>query len=384
MMKAEEQLTWNISNKMNLIGGATYEYFTSIPKTADLDAAVDTKKQIAGVLMGTKTKYNPDGIPEDFFMFKYSNFGSYLQTQYAPNEKFILTLGARYDNNSLYGNSFNPRFGIVVKPTTKTTIKLLYGSAFLGATPYNMGQHFGSFYTEDEGKTYKSSYWWLPNPELEPLKEKTGEISINQFIGDDFSITLTGYYIALTNLYSVTGDADYKNFYNGKFKGWPVSFIQIPINEGEQTNYGGNLQLNHSYRWSSNRVNSYLSVSYVDGKIQQKAGTLDKKAEIANIVPVTVRLGTDVFIGKLSFSPRLTYFTDQSSTIFEDPKNPDKRKTIKGYTMLNIAAQYTPVKMLSLFLDVRNALNQEYRVGYGEGQLQQKIRVFGGIRINLK
>ena len=41
-----------------------------------------------------------------------------------------ITLGARYDDHDTYGDSFNPRIGVVVKPYNNGILKFLAGSAF--------------------------------------------------------------------------------------------------------------------------------------------------------------------------------------------------------------------------------------------------------------
>lgn len=70
-----------------------------------------------------------------------NNFGSYLQ--YILNTNLLgktnFTLGARYDNNSYFGDAFSPRLAIVNQPNQKLTFKLQLGKAF--RSPTNLEIH---------------------------------------------------------------------------------------------------------------------------------------------------------------------------------------------------------------------------------------------------
>lgn len=389
--KAEEQLTWNISEKINLITGISYERFISQPKSSDLDKPVDTDGHMYGVMLGTVTEYTPDGIYDDLFLLTYNNTAAYAQLLISPSEKFNLTLGARYDNNSRYGNTFNPRLGMVLKPTSKTTIKALYGSAFLAPTPYTSYAHLGSFYTTDNGQTWASYYMSLPNPDLDPMKASTAEVNIKQYLGDNFSVSLVGYYSKYTDLFSWGSDAENGNRYNGMYKGWPVSYIDVSLNLGSQTNIGGVMQFDHVYNASNSRIKSYLSVSLNQGTVEENIGGETKDVEVSNNIPFTVRLGSDMTFGKFTVSPRLIINGEQTSLYYQED-DPEKRRRLDGYTLLNLGLQYSPTSKITIFANINNALNQEYRVylasdgstpEFKDGQAQHKLRAFGGLRITL-
>ncbi|HEX5754826.1 MAG TPA: TonB-dependent receptor [Arenimonas sp.] len=75
----------------------------------------------------------------------------------------VFTLGARYDRNSVYGSSFNPRLGVVLHPGEAWTAKLLYGSAYRAPTPFEL---------------FSSSPVRLPNPDLQPERMRALELSL--------------------------------------------------------------------------------------------------------------------------------------------------------------------------------------------------------------
>jgi len=57
-------------------------------------------------------------------------FGTFLEVQSDLTKKLTLTTGARFDYYSTFGNTVNPRAGLIYKPRPSTAIKLLYGQAF--------------------------------------------------------------------------------------------------------------------------------------------------------------------------------------------------------------------------------------------------------------
>jgi outer membrane cobalamin receptor len=56
--------------------------------------------------------------------------GAYLQDKINVSEAFTIFLGARFDSYSDFGDTFNPRLGLIYAATTNSYFKLLYGSAF--------------------------------------------------------------------------------------------------------------------------------------------------------------------------------------------------------------------------------------------------------------
>ncbi len=63
------------------------------------------------------------------FPYQYSRYGFYLQDEFRLLDSLALLAEARYDT-SPFGDSVNPRFGLIWRPQDATTIKLLYGTAF--------------------------------------------------------------------------------------------------------------------------------------------------------------------------------------------------------------------------------------------------------------
>ncbi len=397
-IKAEEQLDYKAGGKLNLTAGGSYESFNSMPQSADLDDPVNPNGNIQGSYSGTDSYYRPEGIAAEFYHIYEINIGSFFQAQYAPVKQLIFTLGARYDDNSRYGTSFTPRLGVVYKPLPATTVKLLYGSAYLAPSPSVSYAQSGSFTTADSGRTYHSSFLHLPNPNLQPVRSHNFELNIRQYITDNFTLTADGYYTVSNGLYAAADDNASTHLYQNTFDGVPVDYVEVFINQGRQVNYGGSLQLNLKHNIGDVFLNTYASLSYVGGKVDEP-GTEGKIANydagLPFISPLMFRIGTDMQAGKFTFSPRLLLMGRQNLPGARDTLGSSIRlQTLSGYALLNLSARYAFSKRFSIFINVSNALDQRYRsVGYGMdltkkdtdlfyGQPEDPIRVMGGLNFH--
>ncbi len=358
-MKVEEQLTYSLSDKLNFIGGITYEIFQSIPKSPELQSPIEKNSEVRGVLLNSTSKNNPNGIEAEFFPLLYTNFGSYLQGQYYPSTNFSLTAGVRYDHNSRFGSTINPRIGAVATPFKKTTLKLLYGTAFWAPSPHISYQSYGAFYSLDDGITYQSDFWHLPNPDLKPMTSKTVEFSIHQRIRKTLSLTVTAYRTRIENLITNVPDNGYTNLYQNKFQGWDVGFIEVPFNLGAQENYGGNVMLNNTFSIRRGRFNIYSSISYLEGEMTEVAASGTRQVGQSLIAPWQFRAGLDGKLNAFHFSVRLLQSGQQRTSEFKDSFE-NKRTSIPGYSLVNLSAGFLLSDKVTFFTNVQNALNQRY------------------------
>ncbi|MDP9079644.1 MAG: TonB-dependent receptor [Bacteroidota bacterium] len=397
-LKAEEQLDYKIGSKLNLTAGVSYEQYSSTPQSADLDEPVDPNGNIQGSYAGTDSYYRPAGLAAKFYHIIYFNTGAYLQAQYGPSKHLSLTLGARYDDNSLYGYSLTPRFALVYQPSSATTVKILLGSAYLAPSPSSSYAQSGAFTTADSGRTFHSSFLHLPNPNLKPTRTYNVELNIRQHIANNFSVTADGYYTISDNLHDYENDNYTTHLYNNTFNGIPVDYIEVFINEGRQISYGGSLQFSLKHTIGSFLLNSYASFSYTGGMVNdpKTAGlTSHYNSQLSFISPFIFHIGTDMEAGKFTFSPRLLIMGRQNLPGVKDTLGSNiRRQTIAGYAMLNLSAHYAFSKRFSAFINISNALNQHYRsVGYGMdltkkdtelfyGQPEDPIRVTGGLNFH--
>jgi outer membrane receptor for ferrienterochelin and colicin len=393
LVKGEQQVDWKASEKFSLTGGATYENFYSIPTSADLAAPVDKDGDLHGTYIGTKTYYTPNGLEAKFYTIRYRNTGTYLQVQYAPVQTVNFTFGARYDVNSRYGTTFNPRAGLVYRPTNKTTIKALYGTAFLAPTTFDCYAYYGAFETADSGRTFRSNFMHLPNPNLKPITSKNAEVSVSHYFNNNFNVTFDAYYTVLSGLHEFADDNKTTRLYNNMFNGIPIGYVEVFVNETRQVNYGGSIQLNYKHSIGGLCLNSYLSVSHTNGFDDYSRKDPDlAKVKLEFISPFMLHAGTDMIAGKFTCSPRLIMMGGQNlAGITNDMTPVRKRQTIPGYALMNVSLRYNVLKRLAIFTNVTNALNQRYKsVGFNMdltkkntelfyGQYEDPIRIMGGL-----
>lgn len=111
---------------------------------------------------------------------------AYLQDEITFSKSLILNAGVRYDNYSTFGGTTNPRLALIATPAEKSTIKVLYGSAFRAPNDYEL--------------YYQSPGTSVANPELKPEKITTTELVLEQYLGDYLRASVLGYYYKIKDL----------------------------------------------------------------------------------------------------------------------------------------------------------------------------------------
>jgi outer membrane receptor for ferrienterochelin and colicin len=351
MAKAEEQLSWKPRASITVTTGGTFEHFYSIPQGADLNAPIRSRNE-PGTILDTN-------ITDEFIKLRYSNTGAFGQMHYSMRPGVSVTFGARTDYNTRYGATFNPRVGIVTQPASRTTVKLLYGSAYLAPSPYQENSHYGSFYSTDGGRTYASSYWHLGNPNLKPQQKKTVEVNVLQGLGRSFQLSGSAFYSRFTH---TVKESDADQAYAGSYLGWPVDYIDFPVNEGRATTYGGTVGLEFLRVLDSDRaVEAHTALTLADGRVwgQNQGGA---SLPIGAMAPVQLRLGTDIDWHRWSVAPRLTLVGSQRLLATTTESGSVQRRTLDGYALVDINIRRQALfKNIAGFVTIQNALDKRYR-----------------------
>jgi iron complex outermembrane receptor protein len=123
-------------------------------------------------------------------------WASYIQDEITLSKKIMLNAGVRYDHYSTFGGTTNPRLALIVSPTEKSAVKLLYGSAFRAPNDYEL------YYTSPT-----STPPMVANPDLKPEKINTYELVYEHYLGDHLRATAAGYYYKIKDLINQTADA---------------------------------------------------------------------------------------------------------------------------------------------------------------------------------
>jgi outer membrane receptor for ferrienterochelin and colicin len=350
MIKAEQQVSWKIREMLTATVGGAAEHYFSIPQGADLNAPI-TSHDAPGTILGTT-------ITDDFNKIRYNNFGGYVQTQYAVRPTVMLTLGGRADYNTRYGETFNPRFGMVWQPNAFASVKVMYGSAFLAPSPYQQYAHYGSFYSTDGGETYASDFWHLGNPDLKPQKKSTTELAARRTVGANAEVWGSVFYSRFSDL--IRESVDREDRYAGFYKGWPVALIEVSTNEGREHSYGGAAGIDIIRLLGSNRqIAGRLSVSLTDGQLEDSVD----KLQTGGMAPVQMQAGTDIRWNAWSVAPRLSIVGRQRVlAVSVGADGGVKRHTLDGYALVNVNFRRAEVlRNVDAFMTVENALDRRYR-----------------------
>ncbi len=349
MAKVEEQLSWKLSPAVLATTGGTVEHFFSIPQGADLNAPIRSRNE-PGTILDTN-------IPDQFVKLHYDNAGAFGQMQYSVHPMLTLTAGARSDYNSRFGGTFNPRAGVVLQPGEQTTVKLLYGSAYLAPSPYQTYSHYGAFYSTDGGETYESSFWHVPNPDLKPQRKKAIEANLLQALGSSLQLSASMFHSRFTDLIK---ESDADQSYSGFYLGWPVDYIDFPVNEGRAYTYGGTFRLDFLRSLDpERRVEAHAALSLADGRVWDE-GEVGTSLPIGAMVPVQLRFGADVDWHRWSVAPRLAVIGSQRVLALTDDGR--HRLTLDGYATVDVNLRRRQVfKNIDAFVTIDNALDRRYR-----------------------
>ena len=378
--KIEEQFDWAITDSISLIAGASFENLTALPKTGDLPAIFD--EDVAAdeqnlYYLGTDIS-NADGdtlvVLQDFFYLNYRNYGSYAQMLFKVSKKAEITIGGRFDHNTRFGSSVNPRAGLLYRASDNMKLKLLYGESFLAPSPWKAYAHFGSFSTDTatggDITGLSSAFLHLPNSRLQPEKLRTIEASAT-YVNRRMIVAVNGFYNALYQLIDLAvQDVNRTSFHNV-----PVSYVEIADNAGNAQTYGatihGRLQLKEpTYpetpegvggdprpvrEQTGAGINVYGSYSFTGGK--------ENGDQLPLTAAHTIKTGVDWKYRQWSASLRYNFrgrqFSKESPGVFLE---------IPSFGVTNLHVRYALARTKgwwdgSFFLKVNNLLDNRYYHG---------------------
>ncbi len=159
-------------------------------------------------------------------------WAAFIQDEYHIADDLILNLGLRYDYYSTFANTTNPRLALIWNPLEKTSIKLLYGTAFRAPNPYELYYHDGY-------DTQK------PSMGLDPETIKSYELILEQQLNHNLNLVSSVYYNNIEDLISLTLDK--------------TDHLLVVENKGSATSQGFELELQGNWEngWSGSASYSY-------------------------------------------------------------------------------------------------------------------------------
>jgi iron complex outermembrane receptor protein len=251
---AEVQLDYSISERQSLIFGTEYIH-DNLERGYRRVVRDNNVYRVDNLKVSNLMAYF---LPREFTL--QDNIGVF--GQYMLNTNFLnetaFTVGARYNRNSIYGETFNPRIGIVNHITSKITVKLLFGTAYRAPTNFEL---------------YSRSLVRDPNPNLRPEKNRTYEIDVDFRPNTNLSIMLNTFRNQLTDL--IIADVPIR------------PGVGQNQNVGKADIYGAEILVNYNL---GKRLKFYANFSYQEAVRNEGKGNIP----MPNIARFKGNLGTTV------------------------------------------------------------------------------------------
>jgi iron complex outermembrane receptor protein len=370
-LNVEQQFNYNVDKKHDLVGGVVFQNFDRIPRTADLPQEYDPDKDPGdqGLL------YTNTTIPILFFPDSFQNYGAYIQGQSKWNDWLTTSIGIRFDYDSRFGETFNPRLGATMKPGKDTVVEVLYSEAFLAPSPRAFN-HFGSFDgTINADGEFETFFFFIPNPDLQPEKSRTIELNLTHDITPDFIVSAAGYYTKIDDFVETVSSSTPSFLIPGAKILRPSRFE----NSGEATIFGVDLRADYQKNFGRFNLKLWANYSWVNGYIDSGDGT---RQAIKQASPNKVKTGFTLTHGKYFITPRFIWVDE---TVIEEDEVGTKADS---YGVVHLHAGVNNFyKSLSAFVDVRNLLDVKY---FNTGRInrsdlvespQDPRRVIVGLRV---
>ena len=122
------------------------------------------------------------------------SFGLYAQTEIAFRTNLLFNAGVRYDYYSTFGNTVNPRAGLIYSPWEPTALKLLYGRAFRAPSDFELYYYSSDFSGSAE--------------DLDPETIDTYEFVFEQQLSEHYRFSSSLYAYEIRDLISQQEDED--------------------------------------------------------------------------------------------------------------------------------------------------------------------------------
>jgi len=240
----------------------------------------------------------------------------YLQDIWSINSALEFTVGARYDDYSDFGGTFNPRLALVWQSTEKLTTKLLYGQAFRPPSYLEL---------------YDETSFTIPNPDLNPENSETLDLVFSYTAKKNLQLTANLFIFQLT-------DIIINNRNTGQFE-----------NSGNHNVRGVELEA----RWQASK------------HISLYANYTKRKQNNSNFRAIQ-EPSEDAYIrADWSFLPPWNW-NIQSSWIGERPRdtsgiNPDLRPAVDSYFMTDTTLRFAANNNWELTASIRNLFDVDAR-----------------------
>ena len=344
--------TWLLSGGIKLENKRLTQAYDVCSYWADSFCSSANELTSGNGIASSKDKFiniQPDTLPimPEQNLASTTDRGLYVQSIWSLND-WRLTAGIRYDDNNLYGSTTNPRGSAVYYLDDKSTIKIIYGTAFQEPAPIQL---WGGW----SGRQ--------ANPNLKP--EKTQNLELIYMLQQenwlhDMSVFMAKYKNVIKEEAENAGKRDTLGFeYRGRFQ------LANPIHNQKLTGY-----LYYTYTQTKSSVNydHALNLWVGDGiaNCQQINAEYnisynacdDMDVELGDIAPHKINFGLNLPLSpNWNLNLRGNWVSDKTLYV----RNPLRAKGRKNnaYTVIDANLIYY-MSPFSIALKVRNLFDESY------------------------
>jgi iron complex outermembrane receptor protein len=347
-----------ISNSLELLLGVKYESkrltkFYDVPGyTTTSYSSVTIPAGYRGNVYSTEPFYlrpppQADKMPENN-LISTTDYGGFTQGKLIVN-KFIFSPGIRYDENSIYGHSVNPRISNIYLLNDSTTLKLLYGEAFNEPPQYQLYGGFAGRQT---------------NISLKPEKVRSTEFIIMKE-GRNNLQEVSIYYQRYENVIKEEAEnAGRRRIYGGEYKlnFHLKNFLDINIPLKSYLNYTFTEALSQiEYDRNSKKWRTGSSIAG-DNEIYLPRATVDilpRREEymtLGDIARHKLNIGTNIPILQNLFIDLRTQYVGKRTLYLSNPLRWEG-KTIDPYVLFHLHISWEFFKAMNLAIKINNLFN---------------------------
>jgi iron complex outermembrane receptor protein len=370
------KLDYTISSKLNLIAGTSYGYVVSFPKTQNLDNPyrLDAGFQDDLSIFVDENGYTFGllGLTDAIFGKRnYTNFGSFVQAVYKPLEPLTVTLGGRFDFNSIYKETFNPRIGLVYNVTKRLTLKAMAGTAYIAPSNYYRWENWANPYAMH-----------IPNLSIKPEKLQSAEISGIYFATSQLSIRTSIFRNTMRDIIRPAEAPEQENSYPyfnpmRQTIGETTASGRVEINDNLGEMFSQGVEVNLNYRVGN--ILSSVGYSLTNGQDRETNSNLAKVSQ--HKINANVSYSNRKLFASLSVRYYSSIWTNPLNSYYGGAMN------IPGATILYANAGYSISKNAKVHIGIDNILNSKHwgSAPYAESiwiqprAPQSLLKLYGGV-----
>jgi outer membrane receptor for ferrienterochelin and colicin len=348
----EEILTYTPKVNLEILGGASFQVSSNLPKMNYLTEPFPRNTYIP---FG-HTHFTADTLMGDFgqHTLRFSNSSVFAQV-YWIHQNLRLMGGMRYDYNSAYDDSFNPRIALMYR-FPKSSIRLSVGSA-MKAPPASVSYESLAYPAGTNPDSIV--YLVIPNTRLKPEKYWAYELSYSRKLSQKIGLELSFYYNSVTRLINFDATIPVPDTL-------PLSVndsVSTKLNDPQAKSilYGAQLTMHWNDIIPAVHLNAAVSLTY-NADRRKNFANIDEVFDVFNFAPshygqciLSASPAKNLYIQFDNF-----WMTEWKAEWMQLLTQSELLKDVSGYYTFDFLANYNISGNLTAFIKIYNVLNEKY------------------------